>query len=240
MLKLLPELAKVDAFGNLKPDELKQLAAVAQLNTAPRGTHLLWQGETSARLLVLLSGTAKIVREGCDGTHAVLNIVGAGEVLGEINAIDHLGHSAHVITSEHCCYASLYQPDVERFMGDMPSLTSGLVQLMAKRLRNASLLQETLHYGEVIERLICIFIALANRYAGVNEKTRIYLPLRLTQGDIAELIGASRYRVNQCMNRLKEEGQISFLPQHRILVLNLLQMQERLRQTRALPRNRNN
>ncbi len=48
----------------------------------------------------------------------------------------------------------------------------------------------------------------------------ILIPIRLTQSDIADLVGASRKRVNQVIVTLKSQGVISVDPSGRITVLD--------------------
>ncbi len=46
----------------------------------------------------------------------------------------------------------------------------------------------------------------------------VTIPLRLTQSDLGEIVGASRERVNQVIVELKQRGYISVDPDHRIRV----------------------
>jgi CRP/FNR family cyclic AMP-dependent transcriptional regulator len=60
---------------------------------------------------------------------------------------------------------------------------------------------------------------LAQEYGeAVDTGTRI--PIRLTQGDLASLVGASRVRANQALVLLKRKGAISTDQYHHITVHN--------------------
>jgi CRP/FNR family cyclic AMP-dependent transcriptional regulator len=80
---------------------------------------------------------------------------------------------------------------------------------MGTRLRmNNELIQSlaTLDaYGRVARQLL----AFVNRYDPSGESKSVLIPITLTQSDIADLVGASRKRVNQVMISFRDQGLIS-------------------------------
>jgi CRP/FNR family cyclic AMP-dependent transcriptional regulator len=62
-------------------------------------------------------------------------------------------------------------------------------------------------------------LAFADLY-GVRVNEGVTIPMRLTQSDIAGLVGASRERVNQVFVQLREGELISVSPAYRITVTN--------------------
>ena len=61
-------------------------------------------------------------------------------------------------------------------------------------------------------------LALADRYGSEEAGGEATIPLRLTQSDLGDIVGASRERVNQVIVELKQRGYISVDPDHRIRV----------------------
>ena len=51
-------------------------------------------------------------------------------------------------------------------------------------------------------------LAFAEKYGRSGASGDTLIPVRLTQGDIADLVGASRKRVNQVMVTFKQQGYI--------------------------------
>ena len=58
----------------------------------------------------------------------------------------------------------------------------------------------------------------AERYGQEEPGQGVRIPLRLTQSDLAELVGASRERVNQVMVDFRQKGYLAVDSAHRILV----------------------
>ncbi len=108
----------------------------------------------------------------------------------------------------------------------MTPLANNLVRLLAQRLRIANEQIQALCTLDVPGRVVRQILALADRYGrsepgdlpGSPAKVRI--PLRLTQSDLGEVVGASRERVNQAMVELKQNGYIRVDSDHRIQVLD--------------------
>jgi CRP/FNR family cyclic AMP-dependent transcriptional regulator len=71
-------------------------------------------------------------------------------------------------------------------------------------------------YGRVARQLL----AFAEKYGESGSDGQTFIPIRLTQKDIADLVGASRKRVNQVMVSFKNQGLISVDANGRITVHN--------------------
>ena len=69
-------------------------------------------------------------------------------------------------------------------------------------------------YGRVARQLL----AFSEKYGEASSDGGILIPIRLTQGDIADLVGASRKRVNQVMVSFKQSDYLSVAPNGRISV----------------------
>ena len=102
----------------------------------------------------------------------------------------------------------------------MPPLSYNLVRLLASRLRFANEQIQALCTLDVQGRVARQILAMADRYGCPEAEGEVRIPLRLTQSDLAEIVGASRERVNQVIVDLKHRGLISVDPLHRIHVHN--------------------
>jgi CRP/FNR family cyclic AMP-dependent transcriptional regulator len=99
-------------------------------------------------------------------------------------------------------------------------LADNLVRLLSHRLRFANDQIQALCTLDVQGRLARQILAMADRYGSPEAGGEVRIPLRLTQSDLAEIVGASRERVNQVIVELKQRGLISVDALHRIHVHN--------------------
>jgi CRP/FNR family cyclic AMP-dependent transcriptional regulator len=100
----------------------------------------------------------------------------------------------------------------------MKELSYNLVRLTARRLRLANEQIQALSTLDVRGRVARQIVAFAQQYGEPIEPVGVRIPLRLTQTDVASLVGASRERVNQVIVDFKESGFISVDATHRISV----------------------
>jgi CRP/FNR family cyclic AMP-dependent transcriptional regulator len=103
---------------------------------------------------------------------------------------------------------------------NVPEFTQNLVRLLAGRLRMANEQIQSLSSLDVAGRLARQLLAFTERY-GTPDDTNgggVRINLRLTQTDLAELVGASRERVNQVMVEFRQKGYLSVDTSHHVQV----------------------
>ena len=103
---------------------------------------------------------------------------------------------------------------------NVSEFTQNLVRLLAGRLRMANEQIQSLSSLDVAGRLARQILAFAERYGQDEPGQGTRIPLRLTQSDLAELVGASRERVNQIMVDLRQKGLIALEPGQQLVVLD--------------------
>jgi len=85
------KLAKLRAhalFGELGPEVIERLAACANIKKVNAGTTIFLKDDPGTGLFALSEGVVKISVPSKDGREAVLNLVYAGEIFGEIALLD--------------------------------------------------------------------------------------------------------------------------------------------------------
>jgi CRP/FNR family cyclic AMP-dependent transcriptional regulator len=71
-------------------------------------------------------------------------------------------------------------------------------------------------HGRVARQLL----ALADAHGERDANGRVTIPLRLTQGDLANLVGATRVRVNEVLVGFKRRKYLSEDARHRVTILD--------------------
>jgi CRP-like cAMP-binding protein len=137
-----------------------------------------------------------------------------------MSLIDSSGRSANVVTTEKSRLLWMDRNTFQTCLRNMTSLANNLVRLLSIRLRFANEQIQALCTLDVAGRVARQILALADRYGSREAGGQVTIPLRLTQSDLGEIVGASRERVNQVVVELKQRGLIAVQPDHRIRVLN--------------------
>jgi len=102
----------------------------------------------------------------------------------------------------------------------MNSFARNLVYILNSRLRLSNEQIQTLASLDVNGRVARQLLAFADKYGQCDEDGIEQIHLRLTQSDIADLVGASRKRVNQVIVAFKRQELISIDDDYRITIHN--------------------
>ena len=205
MRPLTDALAGVWIFQGLAAEELSHLAAAARTRVyKPRET-IVEKGDAARQLYVLLRGRAKVVTRGADGSDTGLNVMGPGEVFGEIGILDGQPRSATVSTLEECEMAVLDVEAFRDFLAAHPSVGIKLLAVLAGRVRDLTTRLEDRAFLEVPARLAKQLLWLAENH-GERSGSGAHIELRLSQQELGDLIGATRESVNKYLSEWTRNG----------------------------------
>jgi CRP/FNR family cyclic AMP-dependent transcriptional regulator len=211
-------LSEVALFRDLHSEQLSKLAAQLHQKTFPSGANVITAEERGDSVYVILEGTAKVYVTHTDGTEVILAILGPGEIVGEMSAADSLGRSASVLALEDSTLLWMDRRTFLSSMEEMPTVARNLVGILCRRLRLADTHTRSLAALDVHGRVAAQLLAFAREYGEPLSDGGTLIPLRLTQTDLAALLGASRVRVNQALGYYRKRGSISLNKDHRIIV----------------------
>jgi CRP/FNR family cyclic AMP-dependent transcriptional regulator len=210
-------LAEIPLFRGLPADRLKKLSEVLRKKSVPSGTNMITADQPGEVVYVLLEGTVKILIEQVDGREVILAFLGPGDTVGEMSLVDSAGRSANVMTMEKCTFLWMDRATFQDLLRNVPEFAQNLVRLLSSRLRMANEQIQSLSSLDVAGRLARQLLAFSERY-GEAIDGGVRVALRLTQTDLAELVGASRERVNQVMVDFRQKGYLTVDSSHHILV----------------------
>jgi CRP/FNR family transcriptional regulator, cyclic AMP receptor protein len=222
-------LSEVALFRDLHSEQLSKLAARLHQRTFPSGANVITAEERGDSVYVILEGTAKVYVTHTDGTEVILAILGPGEIVGEMSAADSLGRSASVLTLEDSTVLWMDRHTFLSSMEEMPTIARNLVGILSRRLRLADTHTRSLAALDVHGRVAAQLLAFAREYGEPLPDGGTLIPLRLTQTDLAALVGASRVRVNQTLGYYRKRGSISLNKNHRIIVRDEVSLARRAR-----------
>lgn len=176
--------------------------------------HLIDRGRVSVRMTTPL------------GDVAMLNVRGAGEVVGELALLDPASRrSASVVALEPTETLALHRDEFAELRDRQPSVDRFLVAILASEVqRLSSRLAEAL-YVSVDTRVLRRLVDLAELYAS-DGRSPIEIPF--TQEELGSIAGTSRATVNRVLGEIEAEGIVE-VRRGRILVLEETALQRRAR-----------
>jgi CRP-like cAMP-binding protein len=223
----LNEFGRMTLFNDLTEAQLQELSSLLHRKSFAAGTMLMTAEQAGEVVYFILSGTVKVCAEQADGSEVIYAIIGQGEIVGEMSALDQPMRSASVVTLEPTKVLWMDRATFHRYLLTMPRLTFNLACILSARLRMADAQIRSLARLEVEARVARQLMAFADRYGQVLPNGDNHIQIRLTQGDIASLIGASREHVNKVIVAYKERGYLSVDRQYHITIHNFQALAKR-------------
>jgi CRP-like cAMP-binding protein len=201
----VPTLAQVELFAGLPDEELAILAERARRRRYARGQIVFSQGDPGTSLCVVESGHVRMVVVTPDGKELVVNVLGPGDVFGELALLDGEPRSADAVAQEPCQLLHLQREDFVRFVETRPAVALRLLINLSRKLRRTTQQAQDVAFLDGPARLARALLELA---AGSGEGHAAAQPVtpRLTQSDLAAQLGATRESVNKWLAGFERQG----------------------------------
>lgn len=207
--------------------ELAVLNGLMRRHVLPGGARILMADQLEDTAYVIHTGLVKIVVEQADGSELILAILGPGDVIGALTIGEAPGSGHSILPLDDTSLFWIDRQAFERCIQTMPELSANLAGVLARRVRLANDRIEALAGMDVRARIVRHLLALAREYGEpIEGEACIRIPLRLTQGDLARLVGASRVRVNHALSELRRRGVVEMPGDHYLRIHDLAELEK--------------
>ncbi|MBS1790617.1 MAG: Crp/Fnr family transcriptional regulator [Acidobacteria bacterium] len=212
-------LGEIALFRGLPEAELSKLGGLFHRRTLPAGATFITAEQPGEAVYVIADGAVKVFIDDPNGNEVILTILVGGEIVGEMSLLDCAGRSANVVTLEETVVYWMDRTSFGELLRTIPTIHFNLSRLLCDRLRVANARIQSLALQDVEGRVAHQLLTFADVYGKKLADGKILIPFRLTQSDLASLIGATRVRVNQVIATYKQRHFIS-VENYRITVHN--------------------
>jgi CRP-like cAMP-binding protein len=189
----LSVLRKHPIFSDLDPEAFDQLCRYAKHTTLKRGTTIVSKGDPGNSLIAVISGTVKISVTSPDGRSAILNLIGPGEIFGEVAILDGHARTADATANTNCEIYVIDRRDFIPFVRSQPALAMKFIELLCTRLRWTSDQVEEVILQNLPGRLASALLRLTEKHKLAPAGRTI----AVTQQEISEMVGMTRESINK-------------------------------------------
>ncbi len=197
-------LRSIPLFKDLTDADLDVINDLTTEKNVTKGTVVLTEGAMGDSLYAIVTGRVKVFISDEDGREIILKFLGTGDFFGEMSVIDKQPRSASVSAVEACTFKVLSQQGFQECTARAPRIAALVMQALAKRLREADKKISTLALMDVYGRVANTLLELA-----IMNEGKLVVGDKLSQQDIANMVGASREMVNRILKDLSDRGYIS-------------------------------
>lgn len=135
MMERILCLRQVPALAELDPDDLHQIAAIAEEVWIPQGEYLCREGEVDDELYVIVEGEVRVTKLDEDGVDKYIRTLGKGDHVGELAIICRQPRSASVQAHPDDVQALMISGEAfDAILRDRPEVARALLTSLARRL----------------------------------------------------------------------------------------------------------
>ncbi|WP_140636369.1 Crp/Fnr family transcriptional regulator [Methylibium rhizosphaerae] len=205
-------------FSKLSPALRNAILARALVRRLPDGALMSSRGEPADEWVGVAKGAVRISSVSLSGKQIALTYVEPGIWFGDTALIDGMPRTHDANAHGETTVLVVRKPDFKELLAQHVELYDALLRLNCRRLRLVYHLIEDLNTLPLSARLAKQILQLARSY-GIAQGDEIRIGLQLAQEDLAQLLGASRQRVNQELKGFEREGAVRVEPT-RLVVLS--------------------
>lgn len=197
-----------DGFiAGLNAEERGTLESLGRRRHFRSGQVLFTEGDEGRDVVLVLEGSVKIVSAAPSGREVILEVIDAGQLVGEMSAIDGQLRSATAVALTAVDVSVIPTPQFLAFLEQHGSAATALLRLVVARLRHSS--QRQLEFGtsDALGRLCACMLRMLDRYGGTDDRGA-HVTMPLAQHEIAAMTGLSREAVVKGLRSLRALGWI--------------------------------
>jgi len=197
--------------------DLLSLDGTVTLSGMARGTQLYAKGDSADRVFVLTAGRVKTFVEGPGGKNCLFQIVETGELFGENALMGERIRQANAEVLERAAISMIPVRSVKQYIQQHPEFWLEMTPLLRRRMRDLEQQIQWVSFLEVEHRLARLILRWTEASGGQDGD----LEFRLSQRDLAAMVGATRETTSSALNRLQRDGCIEI--RRRMIVLTSLE-----------------
>ena len=200
-------LAASELFGGLSEHQLARCAARFRPVSFAAGKTIFTLGDPGSHLLLLAAGRVRLAVISAGGRELSFRLASRGDIIGEIATLDGGTRSADAVALTPVEAYMLERASLVHLIETEPILGSRVIAALCRRLRETSDQLEAIALHPIEVRL-ARFLVFALRGERAPPGRRIPLELGVSQSELAQLLGASRPKVNGALGALEAAGAV--------------------------------
>jgi CRP-like cAMP-binding protein len=201
-------LAKGSLFSKLSEHQLDALVQVSRVQKLRARQELFHKGDPGSQVYLIVRGRLKVITTSAQGEDVVFNIMGPGEVFGELALLAGGRRTATITAIDDSELLVLDRREFLPFLKTDPEAAIKLLEVLAERLLRIGELVEDTTFLNLPARLAKKLLSLSRAY-GVATSGGTRIDLKLSQAELGDLVATTRESINKQMKTWSDEGLVS-------------------------------
>lgn len=199
-------LSEVQLFAGLSEADIEAIGHATTMTRCVRGQRILSPDDPPDRIHIIKKGRVRVYRVTPDGKQLTLDIYEKGTILGDMSLLgqDRLPE-AYAEALDDGVICTITPDELRRLIERYPVIGVNVIRHLSRRLQVAERELEAMAYQRVDQRLARKLLDLAQRF-GVSTLRGTLIGARLTQQELAEMIGTTRETLAHTLADFRRRG----------------------------------
>lgn len=202
-------LKNINIFDGIDDTQMKMIEKMTTMSRLGKRHPIYFPEQPSNSIFFLKEGHVKLFRLHEDGREVILDILGPGEIFGELSIVDQGERREAAETLDDALVCSMSMKDFENMVLHNQLLNLQLTKWIGLRLRRFEEKMSDLAFKDVTKRIISFLVRYANDF-GKIKGGMVHISSFLSHQEIAYLTATSRQTVTTVLNELKQKELIDF------------------------------
>lgn len=199
--QIIEHLGRVPVFQGLPENQIQALARIAEPITYQQGDNIFIEGDPAEGFFLILSGQVKVYKVSLDGKEQVLHFVGPDEIFAEVPVFSGGAYPAIADALRETRILFFPRRAILKLLADDPNLAMNLLADLSQRLRQLTMLVESLSLKKSPARLAAYLLHLSTELRQADE-----VELDVAKGQLATLLGTTPETLSRTLKKLTESG----------------------------------
>ncbi|QXZ10577.1 Crp/Fnr family transcriptional regulator [Comamonas sp. Y33R10-2] len=201
-------------FSSLSPSLRHDILRCAYVKRFKDGALICARGEPAEEWIACARGAVRVSSTSITGKQITLTYVEPGIWFGDVAILDGDKRTHDAYAHGETTLMCITKSDFKRILTEHVEFSEAILRLNARRVRQLYGLVEDLNTLPLRARLAKQLLHLTRSYGvmSLSDSSEIRIGLHLAQEELAQLLGASRQRVNQELKSMEREEVIRIEP----------------------------
>jgi CRP-like cAMP-binding protein len=189
---------------------MKRVEKMTSMSTLKPHDPIYFPDQPSRSIFFLKRGHVKISRIHPDGREVILDVVGPGEIFGELALIEEGEQSNEMAQAlDDALICTMKIEDFESLMKENPELNMKITKRIGLRLRKFEERVTDLVFKDTKKRIASFLVRYAEEFGNMKQGV-VSIKMHLSHQEIALLTGAARQTITTTLNEFRSQGLIDF------------------------------
>ncbi len=204
-------LREIPMFKAMTNQQLAEVAKIVQSQSLERGEFVFFEGAEKTAVYFIRTGAIKVYKVDEEGREQIISYLRTGDMFPHVGLFDDLPYPGTAEALSSTSLGLLPVRQFEQLLQKDPQIALTVLRVLSQKILELQQKLQDATLQSVSDRVLRTLIHLSEWYGEKRDDGR-YLALRMTNRELANMIGTTRESVNRILNDLKKQGLIEIRP----------------------------